>query len=74
MCIWFGFNPAVNFCHFSTLLILSVLQVRHQLHQSSIYFHSLISANIKQITAVVPEMIDLEYAWESIAGHVKFKN
>ena len=24
MCIWFGFNPAVNFCHFSTLLTLSV--------------------------------------------------
>ena len=23
MCIWFGFNPAVNFCHFSTLLTLS---------------------------------------------------
>ena len=20
MCMWFGFNPAVNFCHFSTLL------------------------------------------------------
>ena len=25
MCMWFGFNPAVNFCHFSTLLTLSVL-------------------------------------------------
>ena len=24
MCMWFGFNPAVNFCHFSTLLTLSV--------------------------------------------------
>ena len=23
MCIWFGFNPAVNFCHFSTLLTSS---------------------------------------------------
>ena len=23
MCIWFGFNPAVNFCHFSFLLTLS---------------------------------------------------
>ena len=23
MCIWFGFNPAVNFCHFSILLTLS---------------------------------------------------
>ena len=23
MCMWFGFNPAVNFCHISTLLILS---------------------------------------------------
>ena len=23
MCMWFGFNPAVNFCHFSTLLTLS---------------------------------------------------
>ena len=24
MCIWFEFNPAVNFCHFSILLPLSV--------------------------------------------------
>ena len=24
MCKWFGFNPAINFCHFSTLLTLSV--------------------------------------------------
>ena len=24
MCMWFGFNPAVNFFHFSTLLTLSV--------------------------------------------------
>ena len=24
MCMWFGFNPAVNFCHFSTLLTSSV--------------------------------------------------
>ena len=23
MCMWFGFNPAVNFCHFSILLTLS---------------------------------------------------
>ena len=23
MCMWFGFNPAVNFCHFSALLTLS---------------------------------------------------
>ena len=23
MCMWFGFNPAVNFYHFSTLLTLS---------------------------------------------------
>ena len=23
MCMWFGFNPAVNFCHFSTSLTLS---------------------------------------------------
>ena len=40
MCMWFGFNPAVNFCHFSTLLTLSFfnfLQVRHQIHRSSIY-------------------------------------
>ena len=28
-------------------------------------FHSLIKANMKQITAVVPEIIDLEYAWGS---------
>ena len=26
MCMWFGFNPAVNFCHFSTLLTLSVFR------------------------------------------------
>ena len=24
MCLWFGFNPAIKFCHFSTLLTLSV--------------------------------------------------
>ena len=29
------------------------------------YIHSLISANIKQITAVVPEIIDLEYEWDT---------
>ena len=23
--MWFGFNPAVNFCHFSTLMTLSFL-------------------------------------------------
>ena len=23
MCMWFGFNPAVNFCHFSILITLS---------------------------------------------------
>ena len=23
MCMWFGFNPAINFCHFSTLLTSS---------------------------------------------------
>ena len=35
MCMWFEFNSAVNFCHFSTLLTLSIFkfsQVRHQLH------------------------------------------
>ena len=40
MCMWFGFNPAVNFCHFSTLLTFSHFnfsQVRHQLHRSLIY-------------------------------------
>ena len=40
MCMWFGFNPAVNFCHISTLLTLSFFnfsQVQHQLHRSSIY-------------------------------------
>ena len=37
MCMWFGFNPAVNFCHFSTLLTCHFSQVRHQLHWSSIY-------------------------------------
>ena len=41
MCMWFGFNPAVNFWHFSTLLTFSVYieQVRHQLHWSSIYIY-----------------------------------
>ena len=41
MCMWFGFNPAVNFCHFFTLLTFSVFnfsQVRHQLHRSLIVF------------------------------------
>ena len=23
MCMWFGFNPKVNFCHFSALLTLT---------------------------------------------------
>ena len=44
MCMWSGFNPAVNFCHFSTLLTLSFFnfsQVRHQLHRSSIYISTL---------------------------------
>ena len=31
-------------------------------------FHSLITANMKLITAVVPEIIDLEYAWGSRSG------
>ena len=31
-------------------------------------FHSLINAHIKQITAVVPEKIDSEYAWGSRSG------
>ena len=40
MCMWFEFNPGVNFCHFSIFLTLSFFkfsQVRHQLHRSSIY-------------------------------------
>ena len=40
MCMWFGFNPTVIFCYFSTLLTLSFFnfsQVRHQLHRISIY-------------------------------------
>ena len=40
MCMWFGFDPADNFCHFSTLLTFSFFnfsQVRHQLLQSLIY-------------------------------------
>ena len=39
MCMLFGFNPAVNFCHFSTLTLsfFNFSQVRHQFHQSSIY-------------------------------------
>ena len=40
MCMWFGFYPAVNVCHFSTLLTLSFSQVRHHLHRSSIYIIS----------------------------------
>ena len=31
-------------------------------------FHSLINANIKPITVVVPEKIDFEYAWGSRSG------
>ena len=31
-------------------------------------FHSLINANIKQITAVVPKIIDLKYTWDSRSG------
>ena len=40
MCMWFGFNPGVNFCHFPTLLTLSFFkfsQVQHQLHRRLIY-------------------------------------
>ena len=33
MCMWFGFNPAVNFCYFSTLLTCHFSQVRHQFHR-----------------------------------------
>ena len=67
MCMWFGFNPAVIFCHFSTLLTLSFfagatstspkfdlyffyfLQVRHQLHQSSIFFVWNVKLNLRFI-------------------------
>ena len=35
--MWFGFNPAVNFCHFSTLSFFNFSQVWHQLHWSLIY-------------------------------------
>ena len=40
MCMWFGFNSAVNFCHFSTLLTCHFSQKRNQLHQSLIYIFS----------------------------------
>ena len=52
ICMWFGFNPAINFCHFSTLLTLSFFsfsQVRHQLHRSSIYIYLLMCKTISQI-------------------------
>ena len=26
MCMWFGFNHAVNFCHFSTVLVFVIFQ------------------------------------------------
>ena len=39
MCMWFGFNPAVNFCHFSSLFTLSFFAGVTQLHQSLIYIY-----------------------------------
>ena len=37
ICMWFGFNPAVNFCHFLlTFSVFNFSQVRHQLYRSSI--------------------------------------
>ena len=37
MCMWFGFNPAVNFCHFSTLLTLTFFAGATSTSLSSIY-------------------------------------
>ena len=37
-------------------------------------FHSLINANIKRITAVVPELSTLNTHGVAVAGHVKFEN
>ena len=40
MCMWFGLNPAVNFCHFSTLLTSSFFAGATSTSPSSIYiFH-----------------------------------
>ena len=51
---------------------LLTLLISHLLNVFKFYFifrkrcfHSLINANIKQRTAVVPEKIDIEYAWGS---------
>ena len=35
-------------------------------------FHPRINANIKQTTAVVPEIIDIEYAWGGRSGTRQF--
>ena len=40
MCMWFGFNPAVNFCHFSTFLTLSFFAgVTSTSPKFDLYFH-----------------------------------
>ena len=40
MCMWFGFNPAVNFCHFSTLLTLSFFVGATSISPTfDLYFH-----------------------------------
>ena len=59
MCMWFGFNPAVNFCHLSkvsTLLTLSFFnfsQVRHQLRRRSVFFCFYLGLRPVKIIAVI---------------------
>ena len=68
MCIWFGFNPAVNFCHFSTLLTLSFFnfsQVGHQLHRSSIYILGYMSRDMTKPTKWVCAQRRLRSDWAS---------
>ena len=65
MCMWFGFNPAVNFCHFSTLLTCLFLQVRHQLYLSLIYIFSSFSHR-SSFSYWQPL---LNYSWRGLQTH-----
>ena len=56
MCIWFGFNPADNFCHFSTLLTLSFFnfsQVRPTSPKLDLYF----SLKINLVSSIIKSML-----------------
>ena len=72
MCIWFGFNPAVNFCHFSTLLTLSLFnfsQMRHQLHRTSIYISAPILNNF-MVTTELASLFDERLVWLQDPGWI----